>query len=59
MDNRYFSQVWETEYLKARVDRVMEAVKDGRYEMALDILSMIQDKAKAAQKLIKEESTKK
>lgn len=59
MDNRIFNQVWETEYIKARVDRITEAVKDGRYEIALDILSMIQDKAKAAQKFIKEESSKK
>jgi hypothetical protein len=45
-------RVWETEYLKARVDRITEAVKNGRYDSALDYLSMIQRKAKDAEILI-------
>ncbi|RCX20859.1 hypothetical protein DFR58_10161 [Anaerobacterium chartisolvens] len=53
MDMREFSQTWETEYIKSRVDRVSESLKNGRYEQALDYLRMIQDKSKAAEILIK------
>ncbi|EMS72262.1 hypothetical protein [Ruminiclostridium cellobioparum] len=47
-----FERVWETEYLKARVDRITDAVKNRRYDSALDYLSMIQSKAKDAEILI-------
>lgn len=48
MDERLFNGVWETEYLCARVKNISEAVKNGNYESALDMLLMIQDKASAA-----------
>jgi hypothetical protein len=59
MDKRKFNQTWETEYIKVRVDRVTEAVNRESYESALDYLSMIQDKTKAAERLIRAELNKK
>lgn len=53
MDLREFGQTWEVEYIKSRVELVTEAVKRKDYESALDYLSMIQDKAKAAECTIK------
>lgn len=53
-----FNRIWETEYLKARVDKITEAVENGNYENAADMLQMIQDKARQAQNLIKTESSK-
>ncbi|WP_024834521.1 hypothetical protein [Ruminiclostridium josui] len=54
-----FGQVWEGEYICSRVNRIIEAVKNGNYENALDYLAMIQDKAKAAEKFIKTETNNK
>ena len=48
MDIKDFGRVWEAEYIKARVDRILDAVKAGNYESAKDMLKMIQDKARAA-----------
>ena len=59
MDIKDFERLWETEYIKARVDRVVEAVKLGKYDSALDYLSMIQDKAKAAEKILKADCSNK
>lgn len=58
MDMRGFNQTWEIEYIKARVERVTESVQNGRYEQAIDYLRMIQDKAKVAETLIKENLSK-
>jgi len=55
VDMRGFNQTWETEYIKARVERITDSVENGRYEQALDYLRMIQDKAQAAEMLIKKE----
>ncbi len=56
MDKKYFNQVWEVEYTITRVKRISEAIENGNYENALDMLNMIQDKAKAAQRAIKQEN---
>jgi hypothetical protein len=53
MDNRAFEQTWETEYICDRVKRITKDVENGRYESALDYLNMIQEKAQAAERLIK------
>ncbi|VBB08450.1 Hypothetical protein LUCI_3756 [Lucifera butyrica] len=47
------SREWETEYLCARVKRIEEDVKNGKFESALDYLNMIQEKAKSAEILIR------
>lgn len=49
-----FNRVWESEYLKSRVEKITEAVADGNYESAMDMLQMFQDKVRQAQNLIKE-----
>jgi anti-sigma28 factor (negative regulator of flagellin synthesis) len=56
MDKKYFNQVWEVEYTITRVKRISEAIENGNYENALDMLNMIKDKAKAAQRAIKQEN---
>lgn len=59
MDNREFEQTWETEYICERVKRITKDVESGQYESALDYLNMIQEKARAAEKLIKNRSAAK
>lgn len=58
MDKKIFEKVWETEYLCARVKRISEAVERDNLQAALDMLSMIQDKSKEAERLIKDDSSK-
>lgn len=48
-----FDKLWETEYLCDRLKRVTEEVRAGRYDNALDYLSMIQRKATEAEFFIK------
>lgn len=55
MDNRAFEQTWEAEYICERVKRITKDVENGRYESALDYLNMIQEKAQAAERLIKKQ----
>jgi trehalose-6-phosphate synthase len=54
MNIREFEQTWETEYISNRVKSVTSAVKSGSVLSAIDYLKMIQDKAKAAQRLLEE-----
>lgn len=53
MDMREFDAAWEVEYICARVKRVREAVENGDYEIAKDILSMIKGKVQAAELVIR------
>lgn len=53
MDMRVFESTWESEYICERVKRISKAVENGDYESALDYLNMIQEKAKAAECIIK------
>jgi len=53
MDMRVFNSTWESEYICERVKRISQDVEKGNYESALDYLSMIQEKAKAAEFVIK------
>jgi len=55
MDMNNFEKMWETEYICSRVKRVSEAVERGDYESAIDYLTMIQEKSKTVEKLIKGE----
>lgn len=54
MNKEYFGKIWETEYIKARVEKISHSVENGDYEGALDMLRMIQDKAKMAEIEIRE-----
>jgi hypothetical protein len=47
-DMREFDHNWEVDYICPRIKLIRKAVKDGDYAAALDYLSTIQEKAKAA-----------
>lgn len=53
-----FDKLWEVEYIKSRVDKIAELVKEGQYERAIDKLQMIQQLAKSAEYLINSEYKK-
>lgn len=58
MDSKmdFFNKEWEVEYICAKVRDISHAVENGNYEHALDMLSMIQSKAKVAEHTIKNQS---
>ncbi|MCQ4925029.1 hypothetical protein NE686_18150 [Tissierella carlieri] len=45
MDINCFNKVWESAYICKRIEKIEEAVREGNYEVAIDYLSMIKDKA--------------
>lgn len=55
MNMRVFEGIWETEYICSRVNRIADDVEHGNFENAIDYLTMIQEKAEMAKKIIKAE----
>ncbi len=52
MDKEKFNKIWEVEYIKARAEKIADAVTNENYESAMDMLRMIQDKARQAENLL-------